>query len=62
MKNQLCQTCVSYLLRRASTRKEPFDIYMGPKRLASVTAQSVLQLTGSIWPGRGWGTAHQSSL
>ncbi|CAE7241844.1 APC6 [Symbiodinium necroappetens] len=35
--------------RRASTRKEPFDIYMGPKRLASVTAQSVLQLTGSIW-------------
>ena len=49
LKTQLSQTCVSYLLKRASTRKEPFDILMGPKRQSSVNAQSVLHLTGSVW-------------
>ncbi|CAE7626525.1 unnamed protein product, partial [Symbiodinium sp. CCMP2592] len=49
LKTQLCQTCVSYLLKRASTRKEPFDVCMAPKRQSSVNTQSVMALTGSVW-------------
>ena len=49
LKSQLCQSWVSYLLRRASTRKDPYDIHMRPKRLVSINTKSVLKLTGSIW-------------
>ncbi|CAE7036047.1 unnamed protein product [Symbiodinium sp. CCMP2592] len=47
-KEDLSQTCVSYLLKRASTRKQPYDICMIPKRLKDVTCKSVMMQTGIV--------------
>ena len=47
-KCELSQTCVSYLLKRASSRKQPFDICMLPRRLKSVTRQSVMENTARV--------------
>ena len=47
-KEELAQQCVSYLLKRASTRKQPYDICFLPKRLADVTRDTVMAQTGLV--------------
>ncbi|CAE7832612.1 unnamed protein product [Symbiodinium sp. CCMP2592] len=47
-KEDLSQQCVTFLLKKASTRKLPFDMAMIPKRLSEVTLDSVFEQVGAV--------------
>ncbi|CAE7037719.1 unnamed protein product [Symbiodinium sp. CCMP2592] len=47
-KTDLAQQCVTFLLKKASTRKFGFDMAMMPKRLSEVTLDTVFEHVGSV--------------
>ena len=49
VKSDLAQVCVSYLLKRADSRTQPYEVRKEPRRLKDITEESTLVTTGETW-------------
>ena len=48
-RESLAQTCISWMLSRADSNAQVFDVCMRPRRLKQATAASIMLEAGQIW-------------
>ena len=49
LKEDLAQVCISFVVKRADSNAQPFDVWMTARRLKSITSQSSMEMAGTAW-------------